>query len=1024
MSSSHSLPVLERLATAYQQGASVNQDLAPAIEELSALALQWESVSATVSESLAVWSGLLDVAQVVADSAQDPDVNEMTSSEYDDLLEFVTENLDVLQASLCGDQDAQGLLNELREDAQRRWGESLQCLFDLQPDFVDEEAFLEDTYGPPTEEAETENNEFDSARLEQALAEMAQRTLSEPEEIAPAGPAANSDQGSQPAASARDVSADILDPEFLEAFMDDAGRGLAGLEEASLRLENDPTERSALKQIGRELHTLKGAAACVGLDSLASQIHQVEELLEAATVDVPKLLRRVDEVTRRVECVGSGATAQANQASAVVNNQVDVGEPSAAPKPESTVDRSVDAEASSPDDARQTPAPAESRVIPRAQVAADGEGAESTQRIRTSQLDRLMDMLAELVMLRNRRQSGVEQLGSNYDDLTRSVDHLARLTSKLNQSMDGLDRHDLDAFESTIGSVAEVTEDLTHSLRQLRGFYEPMASDNEAVSRIIGQFRHELTALRRMPVSGLFHKLRRVAREAARMERKEIQLNFEGEDFGLEPALQDRLFEPLLHIVRNSVSHGIETPEQRVEAGKPRVGQVTLSATGSAHLVRLEISDDGRGLDYEAIRRRGVERGLLSSNQAVSRDELAQLIFHPGFSTRDTVSQISGRGVGMDVVAATLEQLRGWTDVSSTQGRGTRIRVTVPLPSVIQHMMVFRVSGQLYGVPMQSLEFAGPDQAEVKAADAATLLHPDRRRASDEATRDGELELLWLHTIDALGVNAKADPDGNEDIDAEDPMLHAFGAAAQAVPMRVDEVIGPEEAVVRPLPTMLRHHPLVSGLSLAGNGEVVQLLDPHALTLQLVGASLPQALAPVALRQFSDPAEVGADFVESHDDVGVSPAGETQASESGDVEPQMQLTLDTLQLDRLPDDSAVLVVDDSKTARLRIAKPILARGIEVFQAADGAEALQMMATRPFVAVFTDLEMPVMDGFELLTELKSIGYAQTPVIVASTLHHDACRQRTQRLGAVDHLGKPIDEATVLETLRRFAPELPI
>ena len=178
----------------------------------------------------------------------------------------------------------------------------------------------------------------------------------------------------------------------------------------------------------------------------------------------------------------------------------------------------------------------------------------------------------------------------------------------------------------------EVAKDITAVSKGMREIQKPVSLDNAAISRFIRDFRQELMQLRRVPVSGLFNRLQRAARDAAKSESKQVQIQVVGEHAGLEQEIQERLFESLLHVVRNSVSHGIESEGERVAAGKNRVGTVTLEASSSAQLLMIEVRDDGNGLDYEAIRRRAIDKGLLSSNQTPSNDELAKLIFHSGFS--------------------------------------------------------------------------------------------------------------------------------------------------------------------------------------------------------------------------------------------------------------------------------------------------------------------------------------------------------------------------------------------------------
>ena len=1010
-------------------GVSALQQLADAIDSQREFDLQ------PVVAELRQWADDTHGRPVVPDLCRACSVLlELVASKEDDaadseMLMFVVENADVLMEAVNDDSLALEMIEEIHDEVRERWGSVLDPLLeDLADDhetdllvesapddlnFDDELDELESLELQEMDEMEAllaeasilgadEGGEvdgltgdstggdsagsatnpdpsppIDAGLLQQALTEMALQHEND-EAVEPGSRAAQA----APADTGQEEHADdnvVLSPELLEAFLDDAERCLGGLEQAAMELEGQGASPSVLNRLGRELHTIKGAAACVGLDRIADLTHRAEELLQGD--DVSQMLQSIDEVTRRVEAVrdGGDCSAPASTSASAPGQTGSDGANSLANTRETSL-----ANQTSPQPAE----PASQQERPAAKTDASvSPVAESTQRIRTSQLDRLMDMLAELVMLRNRRHTSVDQLTGIHGDLMRSVEHFKRLTGKFAQTIDGLVTDDLAGCEATLGSLSEVADDLSHSLRNLRGIYEPLAEDNEQVSQFIGQFRHELAALRRMPVAGLFHKLRRVARETARAEDKEVQLHFVGEDFGIEPAVQERLYEPLLHIMRNSISHGIEIPDQRLSIGKPRAGQVTLEAAGSAHLVHLEIRDDGRGLDYEAIRRRGIERKLLSPDRPVSREELAQLIFHPGFSTKDNVSQVSGRGVGMDVVAQTLEQMRGWIDVSSTQGKGTVVRISLPLPSVIQHMMVFRSGGQLFGVPMQSLDFAGAQQNARGVTDSRAILNRPLGKplgAESDLPMEGDMEkaeILWVHSNARLNADASVNLDDDQEL-----VMQTVGAVlSRAAPMRVDEILGPEEAVVRPLPPLLRHHPLVSGLSLSGTGEVVQLLDSHSLALHLEQYQDIVAQGPRQSRLTQRP-----------------------QSETG---PAMAD----------PDCPAVLVVDDSKTARLRIAKPIADWGVEVCQAGDGAEALELLKQRPFAAIFTDLEMPVMDGFELLYELQSRNTLE-PVIVASTLQHETHRKRTAALGAAEHLGKPVDKALLYDTLRRLAPAL--
>ena len=210
-----------------------------------------------------------------------------------------------------------------------------------------------------------------------------------------------------------------------------------------------------------------------------------------------------------------------------------------------------------------------------------------------------------------------------------------------------------------------------------------------------------------------------------------------GQDAGLEQEIQERLFESLLHIVRNAVSHGIESEADRKRNGKKPVGTVTLEANSNAQLLIIEVRDDGNGIDYEAVRKRAIEKGLLAANQFPSKAELAELIFHPGFSTREQASEVSGRGVGMNIVATTINQLHGRIEVDSEPGLGSTMRLLIPLRTGIEHVMVFRCDGQLFALPMESVTAAKTSNVNIgnvarltlsSASSTARKCNPNPRR--------------------------------------------------------------------------------------------------------------------------------------------------------------------------------------------------------------------------------------------------------------------------------------------------------
>jgi chemotaxis protein histidine kinase CheA/ActR/RegA family two-component response regulator len=581
-----------------------------------------------------------------------------------------------------------------------------------------------------------------------------------------------------------------------------------------------------------------------------------------------------------------------------------------------------------------------------------------------------MDMLAELVMLRNRRESHVEQLKSVHSELVRCV-------SRLRAYEENYSRHQSvpvaaangapgrTVRKQRVSSLTEVANDLLELGGSLRELYEPVGNENMAISRFIRHFRQELIQLRRVPIGGLFQRLQRSIRDAARTEQKKIRLHLIGEDVGLESSLQQQLYEPLLHIVRNAVSHGVEAEEQRIAHGKQPTGTVTLEAHGGSNMLVITVRDDGRGLDYDALRRRGLEMGLIASDRAYTRPELARLIFHPGFSTRTSTSQISGRGVGMDVVQTVLERLHSWIEVDSVPGQGTSVRLLVPLHSVIEHVMVFRASGQDFAIPTQFVKYAGDPTA------CDTSEFPLQRLADLFPT----LPAPQTAQPQLLVMACEAEEDATDDAYAardsrvEHHVERRFG-------LLVDEIVGPEEVVVRPLPTMLAQQRLFAGVTLSGTGDIMLLFNSQDLLRRGLQAAEDPLLQP------SEPT------------IGTAASNDCQ-------------------------DMRVLVVDDSRSSRRALVRALHRYATEVDEATDGADALRRLKEQSYDLIFTDLEMPQMGGMDLLREVRNHPrHAKTPVIIVSSRGEDVFRQRARELGVTDYLTKPVSEPLVTQAMERF------
>jgi len=916
-----------------------------------------------------------------------------------ELIDFLRGSVDPLRAAIAEEPDADDRVNAALDFAQSQWGEYLSLMGNSAPADADEDVW--DDLPEAGEDDPWDGKDVANKPTREELAQIL-GSLSGTADVADAasvgseaGSFRHEDDGDGTAADNHvfgktqlrvpsEPPAPVpldMGPELLEAYLDDASAGVARLEQLVLAVESDPHDKSLHRQICRELHTLKGASASVGLADLAAYLHAVEDYIDASkgtAIDIAPMLNSVDAVRRQIATLAGRSTAGPPQDSG---------------------------------DFRKSP-----ESVPPA-FDSVGSGQEESLRVKASRVDRLMDLLAELVILRNQRDSRLSRLKQLHSELTRCVTRLRVLSDGIGFGVAGrvpgisesqffsghVTEENLNlstCATSQSGSVIEIASDVAEFARTLRDLAEPMEAENVTISQFTRQFRMELIEMRRMPVSGLFQRLNRAARDAARTEGRRIEFQLQGEHAGLDRSLQERLYEPLLHIVRNAVSHGIESPEDRRKAGKPETGTITLSAKGSPTTLVIEVSDDGRGLDYEAIRRKALDKGLIAVGEAAEETRLARLIFHPGFSTRKETNAISGRGVGMDVVAAALQRMRAKIDVESRAGRGTTMRLTIPLRSVIEHAMVVRVSGRLYALPMQFVQAARPLVVRSDRLQTA-VVRSDRLQPVEGPAEAGHCEPgegIRLRTL--LGDDKSTPPDREHVVLLGSGRLSFSDAASPQNPLGpkqssgngsdrssgivliVDDVVGPEEVVVRTLPSLLKSHPILGGVTLSGAGEIVQLLDGQRLL----------------------------DFAAER---AANPDGET-AAEKDPARPRRN---------KPPGGSGkrrVLVVDDSLSARRRLVQLLKQMGFEVTEAGDGLEGIDRMRNGQFRFVFTDLEMPRLDGFGFLSEIKRT--YTTPVAVVTSRGEAECRDQAKELGADGYLFKPATESALAELITELEARL--
>ncbi len=750
-----------------------------------------------------------------------------------------------------------------------------------------------------------------------------------------------------------------IDQEMREIFLAEATDLFDRIETLVLSLGRGQRQTETLHEVGRCFHTLKGAAGSVGLLQLAALVHAMEEQLEAVNGEATDTL--IDLLHRLLHYLEGVFIALRRS-----------GQPSPEPEPDRLPAEPTGSQGppSDPDVSLTGPraVPLRRRTDATGSSQADAEAAEGPVRVSAERIDELMDLASELITRRGLWAAQAEMM-KEYATLARTSRN--RLTATIDRLRDlrpahqavatrtGARRgavakdHDADLPE-LIRRLSEQADDLIEVTDAARSATKPLSDNSDALARLSLQLWESLQAIRIIPVRGLFQRLARVAHDAARVEGRHVEVVMIGEETGVDRAVQDKAFEPLLHVVRNAVCHGIEVPEERQKTGKGASGRITLEASRTGNTLVLSVCDDGRGLDYDAIAAKGRRLGLIEPADIPTVEQLNALIFQSGFSTREAANAIAGRGVGMDVVSQEVGRLHGSIALVSRAGEGTRLSVSLPARLSLQQAMILRVDGQAFALPVELIDLAQPfDPAELDTAGALT-----RVRMRDQ----------WVPMTsarEALGFSRSSEA-------VPCPKLLMIRADGGPLAVLVDSISGTCELVLKPLGPLLEGHPLVTGTSLSVTGEVIFALNPAGL-----------ARWPRENRTTSP----------------------TATADDPDV----------------PRSAPILVVDDSISVRKVVARHLRSLGHEVEEVSDGLEALGKIRNRSYGLVLSDLEMPRMDGFELLAELNRLEIAPAvPVVIASTRSDPETRRRVLGLGAREFIPKPIEPDVLTVLIRGVFP----
>ncbi|MEK9140868.1 MAG: response regulator, partial [Nitrospirota bacterium] len=452
---------------------------------------------------------------------------------------------------------------------------------------------------------------------------------------------------------------------------------------------------------------------------------------------------------------------------------------------------------------------------------------------------------------------------------------------------------------------------------------------------------------------------------------KEVSLVTSGEQTEVDTGIVERLVDPLVHLVRNAVYHGIEPVADRIAKGKPAVGTVYLHATHRGNSVIIEVEDDGAGLDFEKIRAKAGKMGSaqLRHIQAMSDRDVLQLIFMPGFSTADKVGDQAGRGVGLDVVKRVVEGMNGHIEVESEPGIGTKFTLNLPLTLLIATALLVRVGTEKYAIPLLSIqEVTMPTPSSVREEGDRTFLQINE-------------QIVAIHSLHHI---LRREP-GVVDWTMPVVIVRTGGAT---MGLAVDELLGRQEIVVKPLgPLKALEHSCFGGATIDPEGRVVLVIDPNRLTTRELKESVAHTLffKATILSEESIPHEL--------------PSNE-------------------------PQEARLLLIDDSLSIRKFVGRMLEAAGYPFDTAVDGEDGLRKASTTTYRMILTDLEMPKLNGFEVIQALRSRPETrQTPVVVMTTRARDKHRQMAINLGANSYIAKPVEERMLLQEVARWLGKAP-
>ena len=723
---------------------------------------------------------------------------------------------------------------------------------------------------------------------------------------------------------------------FLARFVEEAREHCSRISDGLLNLEKSPGDSETINGLFRSAHTIKGSSRMMKLSGITMLAHKMEDVLDAVrggkmslTPSVSDVLfRGVDALLSMLGPITDGDTSGEAPAALCAELAQAATVPAAGEVPEVPAAPVVPA---APD---QAVAPVESVEAARPAAPAKKRQVDYL-RVDAAKIDDLIRLMGEIVSEQGRFRRHIGRLCD-----------IERATALHLKAVDG----QLHAGDTEQNSLIEAGAALQLSLRQsVRAMYDASLLQDH----LVGDLQGTSLRMRMQPLSTVFDPLRRTVRDLAREQGKEVDFVVEGGDTELDRKIIDRIGDSLMHMIRNSLDHGVESAEERVAAGKPAQGTINLAACYDSGCVTISLGDDGRGLSVDKIRDKALAKRLFDADTlaGMSRAEITDMIFMPGFSTSPIITDISGRGVGMDVVRKSIvDELKGTIIIETREGEGTSFLLRLPLNLAVFPLFLLSTGGKTCALPATSLV----EMLSVQRGEIIEIVNKRAIRLREQ--------IIPVESLAALLRLAPETP-----AEAGEVLIVIIRDGEEKLGLVVDEIIGREEMVVKPLPLHLQNLRMVSGVTIGEQDSIINVLH-----------------VPELIRLAREIAEPGRQ----------RPAAKEEHA------------------------ATVLVVDDSINTR-EIEKSILeAYGYTVVTAEDGEEAFEKTRETLYDIVITDVEMPRLDGFSLTKRLREDErYRHVPIIIVTSLEKDEDKKRGITVGANAYIVKgAFDQSNLIETVR--------